>query len=114
MSPGLQKRVEFHKPRDMIRELDAMYKETARSERFDIMKALMECKMAESSSVGEHVVKMIGYSERLKTLEFPIPAGHMMDMMLSSLPPVLRRFCHELQHEWDGEDTGRGARHAEN
>ena len=71
----------------MIRELDALYKETARSERFDIMKTLMECKMAEGSSVGEHVVKMIGYAKRLKTLEFPIPPGHMMDMMLSSLPP---------------------------
>src|SRR6266536_3387448 len=50
------------------------------------MKALMECKMAEGSSVGEHVVKMIGYAERLKTLEFPLPPGHMMDMLLSSLP----------------------------
>ena len=46
MSPGLQKRFEFHKPHDMIRELDALYKETARSERFDIMRTLMECKMA--------------------------------------------------------------------
>jgi len=71
----------------MIRELDALYKETAKSERFDIMKALMECKMAEGSSVGEHVVKMIGYAERLKALEFPLPPGHMMDMLLSSLPP---------------------------
>ncbi|XP_073351822.1 uncharacterized protein [Aegilops tauschii subsp. strangulata] len=43
--------------------------------------------MAEGSSVGEHVVKMIGYSERLKALEFPLPPGHMMDMLLSSLPP---------------------------
>ncbi|XP_073362656.1 uncharacterized protein [Aegilops tauschii subsp. strangulata] len=87
MSPQLQKRFEFHKPHDMIRELDALYKETAKSERFDIMKALMECKMVEGSSVGEHVVKMIGYAQRLKTLEFPLPPGHMMDMLLSSLPP---------------------------
>ena len=70
MCLGLQKRFEFHKARDMIRELDALYKETAKSERYDIMKALMDCKMAEGSSVGEHVVKMIGYSERLKALEF--------------------------------------------
>src|SRR3954468_21190813 len=86
MSPELQKRFEFHKPRDMIRELDALYKETARPERFDIMNILMNLKMAEGGSVGEHIVKMIGYVERLKTLEFPIPASHMMDMMLSSLP----------------------------
>ena len=32
MSPELQKRFEFHKPRDMIRELDALYKESAKSE----------------------------------------------------------------------------------
>ena len=82
----LQKCFEFRNARYMIRELDALYKETTRSERFDIMKATTDCKMAEGSSVGEHVVKMIGYAERLKTLEFPIPLGHMMDMMLSSLP----------------------------
>jgi hypothetical protein len=77
------------------------------------MKALMECKMAEGSSVGEHVVKMISYAERLKALEFPLPNGHVMDMLLSSLPPILRRFCHELQHDRDGENTRRGAHHAE-
>ena len=87
MSAELQKRFEFHNSFDMIKDLDALYKETARSERFDIMKAVMDCKMAEGSSVGEHVVKMIGYTERLKTLEFPIPPAHMMDMLLSSLPP---------------------------
>jgi hypothetical protein len=32
MSPELQKRFEFHKAHDMIRELDALYKETASSE----------------------------------------------------------------------------------
>ena len=47
----------------------------------------MDCKMAEGSLVGEHVVKMIGYAERLKTPEFPLPPDHMMDMLLSSLPP---------------------------
>ena len=69
----------------MIRELDALYKETAKSERYDIMKALMECKMAEGSSVGEHVVKMIGYSERLKALEFPLSPGYMTDMLLTTV-----------------------------
>ena len=69
--------------------------------------------MAEGSSVGEHVVKIIVYSESLKALEFPLPPGHMMDMLLSS-PPVLRWFCHELQHDRDGEDAGGSAHHAEN
>ena len=87
ISPELQKCFEFHNARDMIWELDALYKETVRSERFDIMKTVMDCKMAEGSLVGEHVVKMIDYVERLKTLEFPIPPAHMMDMLLSSLPP---------------------------
>ena len=86
MSPELQKHFEFHNPRDMIWELDALYKETTWSEQFDIMKVVMDCKMAGGSSIGEHIVKMIGYAERLKTLEFPIPTSHMMGMMLSSLP----------------------------
>ena len=114
MSPGLQKRFEFHKARDMIRELDALYKETAKSERYDIMKALMDCKMAEGSSVGEHVVKMIGYSERLKALEISTSTWPYDGHVAFFTPPVLRRFCHELQHDRDGEDAGRGARHAEN
>ena len=59
----------------------------ARSECYDVINTMMECKMAEGSSVGEHMVNMIGYAERLKTLEFPIPPAHMMDMLLASLPP---------------------------
>ena len=52
----------------MIKDLDALYKFNARSERFDIMKMMAETKMAEGSSVGEHVVNMIGYAERLALL----------------------------------------------
>jgi hypothetical protein len=60
--------------------------------------------MAEGASVGEHMIKMLGYGTRLAALGFPIPEALGTDLVLASLPPVLRRFYHELQHEWDGQE----------
>jgi hypothetical protein len=89
MSRELQNRFEIHNDRDMIPEMDALYKLNAGSERYEVMKTMMEYKMVEGSSVGEHVVKLIGYAERLKTLEFLIPPALAVDMLLASLPPRL-------------------------
>ena len=87
MSPELQKHFEFQSAHDMIKAMDALYKLNARPERYEITKTMIECKMAEGSLVGEHVVTLAGYAERLKALEFPIPLALVVDMILASLPP---------------------------
>lgn len=60
MDHELQKRFENSNTFDMIGSLKAMYETQARAERYEITKALWECKMAEGSSVNEHVIKMVG------------------------------------------------------
>lgn len=104
MEPELQKRFENATAFDMIEALKAMYQTQARAERYEITTTLWECKMAEGASVGEHMIKMLGYGTRLAALGFPIPEALGTDLVLASLPPVLRRFYHELQHEWDGQE----------
>ena len=47
MIPELQKCFELQSAHDMIKAMDALYKINARSERYEIMKTMIECKMAE-------------------------------------------------------------------
>ena len=50
------------------------------------MKQSWECKMAEGSSISEHVIKLVGYGQRLSDLGFAIPATLGADILLASLP----------------------------
>jgi hypothetical protein len=45
-----------------------MYKEV---ERYEITKSLWHCKMVEGISESEHVITMVGYTERSRSLGFP-------------------------------------------
>ena len=72
MDPELQKRFERSTTQFIIGSLEVLYKKQARTERFEITKALIECKMKEGSSMSEHIVKLAGYVDRLASLEFGI------------------------------------------
>ncbi|XP_044431885.1 uncharacterized protein [Triticum aestivum] len=61
-------------------------------ERYEITKALMECKMAERSSVSQHLVKLVRYMWRLEALGSPIPPWLCTDLILLSLPPSFNGF----------------------
>ncbi|KAG8501203.1 hypothetical protein CXB51_003328 [Gossypium anomalum] len=64
MNLELQKQHEDMVAYDMIEHLKELYQRQARQERFDISKALFQCKLAEGSPVGPHVLKMIdSYSQ---------------------------------------------------
>ena len=69
MDPELQKRFENTSAHDMIVQLGIMYEKQARADRYEITKALWECKMAEGSSASDHVIKMVGYAEDKGTSE---------------------------------------------
>src|SRR3954470_3147379 len=85
----------------MVKQLNRVYLKQARTERYEITKQLWECKMAEGSSIREHVMKLVGYAQRLSALRFAIPTTLNTDILLASPPPpVLQRLYHELQHEW--------------
>ena len=42
---------------DMVTQLNALYRKQARTERYEVTKQLWECKMAEGSSLSEHMIK---------------------------------------------------------
>jgi hypothetical protein len=52
----------------MIHGKRGMFENQARSERYNISKALFPCNLAEGSPVSPHVIKMMGYIETLAKL----------------------------------------------
>ncbi|KAG8471763.1 hypothetical protein CXB51_036969 [Gossypium anomalum] len=92
MNSELQKQHEDMVAYDMIEHLKELYQEQARQERFDISKALFQCKLAEESPVGPHVLNMIGYIESLSKLGFPLSQELATDVILQSLPDSYSQF----------------------
>ena len=76
----------------MVTQLNALYRKQARTECYEVMKQLWECKMAEGSSLSEHVIKLVGYAQRLNALGFAIPTTLGTDILLASLPPSYNGF----------------------
>ena len=92
MEPELQKRFENWGPFETINELKGMFQQQARAERYEISQALLDCKMAEGSSVSAHVIKLHGYVQRLEALGVPFPMEFGTDLILKSLPPSYAGF----------------------
>jgi hypothetical protein len=66
MSPDLQKQYEHVEAYTMIQGMCGMFENQARTERYNISKALFVRKLAEGSPVSPHVIKMMGY---IKTMD---------------------------------------------
>ncbi|CAD6220054.1 unnamed protein product [Miscanthus lutarioriparius] len=81
-----------HAAYDMIVALNDMFQTQARNERFNVSKAFVETKLAEGAAVGPHVIKMVGYTQRLEKLGFPIGPELATDFILASLPPSYGNF----------------------
>src|SRR5688572_12469993 len=93
MEPELQMQFETnHEAHDMIVPLKDMFQTQARTERFNVSKAFLEGKLAEGAAVGPHVIKMVGYTQRLEKLGFPMGKELAIDFILSSLPPSYGNF----------------------
>ena len=58
--------------------------------------------MAEGSSISEHVIKLVGYAQRLSDLGFAIPATLGADILLASLPPSYNGFI--MNYNMNGLD----------
>jgi hypothetical protein len=70
----------------MIVALQDMFQTQARTERFNVSKAFVESKLAESATVGLHVIKVVGYTQRLEKLGFPLGQELATDFILAPLP----------------------------
>src|SRR3954464_13618770 len=58
--------------------------------------------MAEGSSLSEHVIKLVGYAQRLNALGFFIPTTLGTDILLASLPPSYNGFI--MNYNMNGID----------
>jgi len=92
LEPELQKRFEHTGAYEMVEELKTMFQTQARAERYEISEKFFTCKMEEHSSVGEHAIKMSGYTRRLEELGCKIPDELKTDRVLQSLPPSYKGF----------------------
>jgi hypothetical protein len=93
MEPELQVQFETnHEARDMIVVLKNMFQTQARTERFNVSKAFLECKLSEGATVGPHVIKIVGYSQRLEKLGYPVSQELATNFILASLPPSYGNF----------------------
>jgi hypothetical protein len=72
--------------------LNDMFATQAMTERFNISKAFVECKLAEGAPVGPHVIKRVGYIQRLEKLGFPLGKKLSTDFILTSLLPSYGNF----------------------
>ena len=55
-------------------------------------KAFVESKLAEGAAVGPHIIKMVGYTQRLEKLGFPLGQALATDFILASLRPSYGNF----------------------
>jgi hypothetical protein len=104
MEPDLQMQFESVHVHDMVVALNDMFATQARTERFNVSKAFVECKLAEGVPVGPHVIKMVGYVQRLEKLGFPLGKELSTDFILTSLPPSYGNFI--LNYHMHGAEKG--------
>jgi hypothetical protein len=76
----------------MIVALNDMFQTQARTKRFNVSKAFVETKLAEGAPVGPHMIKMVGHTQRLEKLGFPIGPKLATDFILASLLPNYGNF----------------------
>jgi len=57
-----------------------------------VSKGFVERKLAEGAIVGPHVIKMVGYTQRLEKLGFPLSQELDTDFILASLQPSYANF----------------------
>jgi hypothetical protein len=69
-----------------------MFQTQARTERFNVSKVFVESKLVEGTTVGPHVIKMVGYTQRLEKLGFLLGQELATDFILASLPPSYGNF----------------------
>ncbi|KAK8957726.1 hypothetical protein KSP39_PZI001286 [Platanthera zijinensis] len=78
--------------KEIVAQLEKMFTDSARKERYKTTIALTRCKMMEGESVSVHFLKVQGYLEKLEKLNSPIPEDIAEDIILGSLPYSFKDF----------------------
>ncbi|XP_054782699.1 uncharacterized protein LOC129289995 [Prosopis cineraria] len=85
MVSELQRHLEHMEAYEMIVHLKEIFQQQVRQERYETIKALHSCKMAEGASFSTHVLKMKSYIDHLERLGFPLNQEFATDLILNSL-----------------------------
>ncbi|XP_075494716.1 uncharacterized protein LOC142532280 [Primulina tabacum] len=78
---------------DIHLHLKELYGVQTCSERHATVKELMNTRLRDGTSVHENDVRMIGHIEKLVGLDVVIPSELSIDILLLSLPPLVRWIC---------------------
>src|SRR3954470_17953076 len=68
MAPELQQHFKDIRDFDMIESLKGMFQVQTRTERFNVWRSLMDCKLKEGDPLSSHLIKMMGYMQGLGLL----------------------------------------------
>nr|GEX66895.1 zinc finger, CCHC-type [Tanacetum cinerariifolium] len=85
MSLDLQRTLENLNAYDMLKELKIMFKEQAKQELFETVKAFHACKHEDVQSVNSYLLKMKSYLDTLKCLGFDMPNELCVTLILNFL-----------------------------
>ncbi|XP_075078846.1 uncharacterized protein LOC142164617 [Nicotiana tabacum] len=77
---------------DMLESAKEIFREQNRSAKQTTMKALLNTKMAEGSSVRDHVLKMMSLLNELEVLGAVIDKESQVEMVLQTLPDSFQQF----------------------
>src|SRR5664279_227056 len=106
MEPELQQQFENVEAHDMIVALKRMFEVQARTERFNVSRAILRCRLREGKPLSPHVIKMVGYMQSMDRLGFPVSKEFATDIILNSLPKAYAPFISNYHmHGMDKELT---------
>ena len=92
MEPDLQMQFEStYDAHEMFKALQEMFQTQARTERFNVSKAFVECKLAEGAPVGPHIIKMVvmcrgwrSWASRSARSWRPISSSHLCHLAMGT------------------------------
>ncbi|GJY14199.1 hypothetical protein Tco_0383508 [Tanacetum coccineum] len=85
MSPDLRRTLKKYNAFDMMKELETMFEEQAKQERFETVKAFYPCKQEDGQSVNSYLLKMKSYLDTLERLGYAMPKELGVSLILNSL-----------------------------
>ncbi|XP_031266999.1 uncharacterized protein LOC116125402 [Pistacia vera] len=85
MMSDLQEQYQHLDASSIITNLNELFQNRARHKRYEASKTLFRFQISDEAQVGPHVIKMIGYIQRLETFGILMDAELSMDLVLQSL-----------------------------
>ncbi|GKC16328.1 hypothetical protein Tco_1013110, partial [Tanacetum coccineum] len=85
MSPDLQRTLKKYNAYDMLKELKTMFKEQAKHELFETVKAFHACKQEQGQSVSSYLLKMKRCLDTLERLGYAMPNELGVHFILNSI-----------------------------